>query len=131
MKKRLFLTAIPVLVLVCGIFFVGCPTDSDDDDGGGNGGGGGGTFSEASYGTYTGTGNAAGHTVTITQAGWAISGVEINSYGTYTLSGDSKTATLKDYGNTIVGSATISGNTLTVNLNYASGYPGIYKATKQ
>jgi hypothetical protein len=124
MKKRLFLTAIPalILVLVCGFLFFACSNGSDDSAGGD-------PFTEASYGTYNGTGLADGHTIYVTIGGWSIYGPEVTTSGTYTLSNDNKLATLSS-GGSAVGTATISGSTLTVNLT-SGYYPGTYTGTKQ
>ncbi|GHV75399.1 hypothetical protein AGMMS49942_02200 [Spirochaetia bacterium] len=145
MKKRMVLTGIISLLLVFGMILAGCDNGSTSSDssggsnggtyygGGGGGGGSGDIITGDLYGTYsvTSPSEAVGHTISVGANTWSMTGPIVNSYGTYTLSTDQRTAILYAYdvGGT-VGTVYISGTTLTGILNSASSYPGTYTATK-
>jgi hypothetical protein len=124
-SRNLFLVGMSVLCAL-GLVVMGC----DDDK---NGGGGGDPITSDLYGTYsvTSPSEAVGHTIIVGDDTWSMSGRVVNSSGSYTLSSDQRTATLRaDDVSGTVGTVYIKGAILTGILNSASGYPGTYTATK-
>jgi hypothetical protein len=128
MKKEGFLAGIISILLLFTLVFAGCDLfttdneDDDDDDPPVN-----------VTGTWAGSFRIGGTnysgTLTVSSSGWTLSvpSVPYSESGTYTLSGS--TATLRAGGYNI-GTATVSGNSLTVVLNNDSDFPGTYNLTK-
>ncbi|MDR1324491.1 MAG: hypothetical protein LBK00_00460 [Treponema sp.] len=133
MKEKLFLTGMFSIILTFGIVVMGCDTGSGDsgngnssgngngnNSGNGNGTGNGGGNSNSFEGTWIGTatfeGNSSPATITITGSTWNFVCEEagMDESGSYTPSGNSATLTS---GDTVIGSATISGNNLSVTLS--------------
>jgi hypothetical protein len=111
--KRFFLFGLSAVLLALGLVLAGCDDGSDDDSSGT--GGGGNPFEGTWNGTATLDETSASATVTVTATGWTFvcADADMDESGTYTRNGN--TATLTQEGVTF-GTASISGNTLTVNI---------------
>jgi len=123
MEKIFKLFGIIVLSTIIGFSMVAC-----DGDGGGDDNNGGQNGTNVFIGTWTGT-DADGDSVTlvITATTWTLTGGYLSfSTGMYTYSGN--TATIKDEDGNTLGTATLSGNTLTVTGSYIPYSP--YTFTK-
>jgi hypothetical protein len=108
-KQACIFTVLLGVMLVVTLGFTGCPTEDKGD-------------SNPFVGTYNGTGNADGDTLVLTDDSWTSADLGM---GTYTYTGSA--ATLSK-GKDVVGSATLSGKSLTVTIT--SGDVGIYLYTK-
>jgi hypothetical protein len=119
MKNKLFLAGMFGMVLAFGIVVIGCDNGSTDNEGGG---GSGNPFVGTWNGTATLNSQSAPAVITVTGSTWnfVCQTAGMNESGSYTYSGNS--ATLKS-GNTVIGSATVSGSNLSVVLT-GSSYAG-------
>jgi hypothetical protein len=113
MKSKVFLMGILSVMLVFGLTLTSC---SDDDDDGDN------PFAGSWTGTAIMDGQSASATITVTNSGWnfKVPSISMNESGTYTR--DNNSATLKS-GSSTIGTANVSGSTLTVTLT-AGDYRG-------
>jgi hypothetical protein len=120
MANRKLYWGIPGLLLVFGLILTGCKDDGGDPD-----------PAPAPSNPFVGTWNGTAHdgynsspaTIIVTDSTWNFICQEIsmNESGSYTYSGNSATL---NQGGSVFGSATISGNTLSVSLTsgiYAGG----------
>jgi hypothetical protein len=116
MKKVGVLTGIFSILLVFALVIASCENLANDDD--------------IAAGTWTGTVSGYSATIVAGSGVWTFSVplASIYEVGTYILSGS--TATLTSGGD-IVGTATVSGNTMILILNSNSDYEGTYSLTKQ
>jgi hypothetical protein len=128
MKRKGLFWGMAVLVLTFGLVWAGC---SGHSPGAGLGDGDGtNPFIGSWSGTATFYGQTAPATIAVTDSTWSFNVPAAPMYetGTYTYSGN--TATLRDASNLAVGTATVSGSTLTVSLTaseYAGGYGTFHK----
>ena len=124
MDKKLFFSAVLVIVLAFGINFVGC------DDGSNNGGD---TTIYDPSGTWDFTISGQSATVTITGNNWVFDGpgTTYDDTGTFTKNGNVATLSSNAWGATI-GTATITSNTtMTMTLRSPSLITGTYTGTKR
>jgi hypothetical protein len=95
-----------------------------------NGSGGGGTnpFIGIWSGTVTISGQSAQGTISVTSSGWGISVPQAGMSGAGTYTYNDNVATLKDEANDTIGTATISGNKLTLSITdgYYAGFHGSF-----
>jgi hypothetical protein len=97
-----------VSLFAVGLALAGCDNGTTDTDGPGPG---------TSGGSLTGTYSGSNFTLVFTSSGWEVqSGGNTVEHGTYTLNGT--TLSLTSSGQTVTGTAVVSGNTLTI-----SGFP--------
>jgi hypothetical protein len=104
-----FFIRMTAVIVTAGLVLAACANPSGGGGSGNNSGGGGGI-----NGTYTGKINTADATLTITATKWTLSapGANVNESGTYSVK--EGTATLLASDGTKMGTATLSGDTLTV-----------------
>jgi hypothetical protein len=109
MKNFFRLAGIIALAVVIGFSMAAC---SGDDDGGGGGGGGSNPF----VGTWTGTMGGDYMKLVCKDKTWTTAGSDFGTHsGDYTRSGNTATFYVAAYG--AVGTATVSGTTMTGNIN--------------